>query len=533
MPGRVRADLVNHIRVVDPELFSVMEQLCMEYSLQSGKTIAGITFLRPADPKVRGKIFKLAKSNNLEDVYRATYMLNAMIITNYIPTYREFHSCKDNIVNRLNQKINVNKVGTSRVDFNGESDSETYAVIDTKFKDKSSSPKYSLYTLYGELPIDGEIIKNDKRVRKGRRGRKSKNTQKEEELQLTTKIINETLEKRQYILASTAGEYYEILCAAQSPDNKDKALQDPYLIKSLSILMFAKKNYPNLYLQLLARTSLEKSDLFIYLQHDGDNFLIPPNVLDEWNYGDVDLSGMSVEKAYTTVCNDIDNVLYENSETRIDALDNIDGERDDIRNTLIDYTRLKGVYNNLLKYIPENVLSSYTVEQKMWEDDFRMSCWAIFEDVEAAAIDEGRNPRYTLEDALGKLNESMSGPYESRMHILIGDKHVVKDIPVFVDSVYFMYVPVFDIEEDMDLNAIDFIQSHFEEDEIFAGNIGSSEDVINSMSDVILGSNLSNTQILNALNIIMAKKRAKTLTKEEEWKLNEIMAISFDNERSS
>jgi len=148
MPGRVRADLWGHIRTVDPELFDVMEQLCMASALQSGKTITGITFLRPADTKVREKIFKLAKSNNLEDVYQATYMLNAMIITNYIPTYREFHNCKDIIINRLNQKINVNKVGTSRVDFNGESDSETFAVMDTKFKDKSSSPKYSLYTIW-------------------------------------------------------------------------------------------------------------------------------------------------------------------------------------------------------------------------------------------------------------------------------------------------------------------------------------------------------------------------------------------------
>jgi len=538
-----QARLVNYVRQTDPELFAVMEQLCMEYSLQAGKLASGITFLRPVDEATRKKIFALAKSDDLDEVYQATHLLNAMIITNYIPTHREFHNRKDDIVNRLNQKVQVGAVNAAKIEFGSGDGSSTYAVIDSSFKDSSKTPKYSLYTLYGELPTDAESVETNRRSRKGRRGRKSKSKQAEEQAEMTAKAISATKDERSFIFATTAGEYYDVLLqgsggSGSSGGNDASAsaptqMQNPYLIKSLSLLMFVKKKHPALYPHLLARTNLDNSDLYLYLQSNGDKFLISPEILNEWNRGDVDLSGMSATEACAMAVKDINEFLYENSAQRVDALDNIDDYRDEMRDNLIDYNKVKNTYTKLLKHIPENILSGYSVEQKMWEDDFRMSCWALFDDVEAAAHEIGRNPLYTLEDALGKLNECMEGPYEDRMCILRGGKHTTKDIPVFINSVYFMYIPVFDIEEDMDLIPVDDMQPHLDEDSIFAGNVNGVEGITKSLNGVILGSNLSTTQVLSALDIMLAKKRAKTLTKEEEWKLSELLANSSESDKSS
>jgi len=548
MSSRSQARLVNYIREIDPELFAVMEKLAMAFSLQAGKNISGITFLRPVDDDVRQRIFKLAQSDKLEDLYQATYILNAAIITEYIPTHRDFHNRKGNIANRLGRKVDVGVVNQSRVEFvhgkgngNGkandnsnDNDTTPYAELDTNFVDSAKVPKYAAYTLHGELRIDSEKI--TKTVRKGRRARGTKSQQAADVNEYNMHIISNSMRERHYILASTAGEYLDAIIVKQKATAATTAATtpaptpDPYLTKSLSLLMFVKQKYSELYPALLARTSLEKSDLFLYLQQSpnvaanvpiNEKFLVPPDVLTAWNRGDIDLGGISVKDAVNTVLKDINEVLYDNEEHRISALESIDDERDELRDNLVDYNRVKGLYTTLIKFVPEKVLPTYTVEQKLWEDDFRMSCWAMFNEVEATAFDDGVNPISALEDMLDRLVRSMKGEWESRLMMIKGP-YAIKDVPVFINSTYFMYIPVFDVLADLDLNPTDEVMARLEEDTILSGKEEGVEPLLKDMGDNILGSNLTATQVNSALDILLAKRRANTLSKEEEWKLAEL-----------
>lgn len=522
--ARVSTKLLDYIKIKDPELYEVMERLCMQFALQAGRNMSGVTFLQPVDNNTRERIFDLANSENIDEMYEATHLLNAMIIKTNIASHREFHNNKDNIINRLDQKLEVANVHPNRIEFaNG-----AHAIINPDFAKLSQGESiYSLYSLTGELPINGNKSTARKQRSRGRRAHAHDDSDNEH---LNSRAIAETLEERHRILAETAGEYYEALVDkvksvrrnGKITTTTDFSMRDPYVKKSLSLLMFAKKKYPDLYNQLLARTSLEKSDLYLYLQSNGDQFLISPEILREWNRGETDLGGITVEEAIGYILDDINNVLYSNESQRINALECIDDERDELRNNLIDYRKLARKYSEMMKYLPEKITSEYTVEQKIYEDDFRMASWALFVGVENAAFDEGLNPLIALEDTVAKLNQCSRGPYESRTCIVGGGAHVTKDIPAFIDSIWFMYVPTFDILEDLDLIPVDEISDHLEDDSIFAGNTNGVEDIIKTMGSDILGVNLSTKQVLNAIDILLAKKRAGTLTKEEEWRLNEI-----------
>jgi hypothetical protein len=535
--SKPQTQLIDFVRKIDPEMYEVIvERLCMGGALRVGRNIAGITFLRPTDVPTRKRIFDLANSDNVDDMIESTQLINAMIITMNLPSHRDFHNARGELVNRLGQKMEVITATSSKIEFVGGG----VAVINREFalacrgNASTATTVYSLYDMTGEIPTNGEKIA---RVRKTRRTRRGGDT--EDETTISARAIASTLEERKHILATTAGEYHEVLInkmkalrntvskstSSVAPKSPDYRMRDPYVFKSLSLLMFAKRKYPELYLTLLARTSLEKSDLYLYLQGHGDNFLVPPDILSEWNRGEIDLSGMTVAEASRAVVADINDVLYGSKSHRVNALECVDDVRDENRNNFINYDHLKDMYMDLIKYLPEKVASKYTIEQKIYEDDFRMTTWALFVEVENAAFDEGMNPLHTLEDTVTKLMEASRGSYESRMCVVNGGTHTTKDIPAFVNSVYFMYIPSFDILDDLDLIPVDELSDDLEEDSIFAGNINGIEDIVEIMGDEILGANLSSKQVISAIDILLARRRANTLSKEEEWKLNELIGV--------
>jgi hypothetical protein len=104
----------NYLEARHPKVYELIENLAMQGSL-SPRRGGGITFLLP-DTALVNKINKLIESDSPED---ATDIVSSLIITEYLPTVKEFAAMKDDIPTLLGKKLVVKAVGSSKVDLDG------------------------------------------------------------------------------------------------------------------------------------------------------------------------------------------------------------------------------------------------------------------------------------------------------------------------------------------------------------------------------------------------------------------------------
>jgi hypothetical protein len=104
----------DYLQARHPKVYDIIENLAMQGSL-SPRRGGGITFLLP-DTALIAKINKLIESESPED---ATDIVSSLIITEYLPTVKEFASMKDDIPTLLGKKLGVKSVGATKVDIEG------------------------------------------------------------------------------------------------------------------------------------------------------------------------------------------------------------------------------------------------------------------------------------------------------------------------------------------------------------------------------------------------------------------------------
>lgn len=167
--------ILDYIRAVDEELHGALVDTCSEFQLQAGK-VPGVTFLMPTG-KLRDEILKLAYSANPDDIYKAQDIFNSLIITLKLSKPEDFDKYKEDIPNKLNQKVVVKAVSGNTVEIdNGKlvpiNDSKTGKKV--PFVDSSRSQKLNVYELDGKVTQDESRKSSHKydRKQKGKGGKK-------------------------------------------------------------------------------------------------------------------------------------------------------------------------------------------------------------------------------------------------------------------------------------------------------------------------------------------------------------------------
>lgn len=103
--------IADYLQAHHPKVYALVDDLAMLGSL-SPRRGGGITFLLP-DSALVSKITKLMESDEPE---KATDIISSLIITDYLPTVKEFAAHKDDIPTLLGKKLMVKTVGATKVD---------------------------------------------------------------------------------------------------------------------------------------------------------------------------------------------------------------------------------------------------------------------------------------------------------------------------------------------------------------------------------------------------------------------------------
>ena len=162
---KTHARILDFIEIVNSELFDVIHCTASEYMFSTrGKP--GNTFLIPTKETI-DEIHSLAYSIDTNDVYKAGDIIASHIITLNLKKPSDFSNMKDDISNRLDQSIPLNKVSGKEIHFKNGS----IATLNDKFKDSSRGQKLSVYTMTkGKIGVDNPPTKHtyDKKVKKGK-----------------------------------------------------------------------------------------------------------------------------------------------------------------------------------------------------------------------------------------------------------------------------------------------------------------------------------------------------------------------------
>lgn len=143
-----------------PLLYENIQDLCL-FGLFNTRGKNGVTLLLP-DQKTQAKIDKLVG----QDARKAVSMINACVLPVYLESIEDFRSQKDDIPNKLGNKLPIKEVTSSSVELtNGAK-----ITRDSKFKRLYDTYNIAVYSLDGEVPTTGELSNNLGKSKKGARG---------------------------------------------------------------------------------------------------------------------------------------------------------------------------------------------------------------------------------------------------------------------------------------------------------------------------------------------------------------------------
>jgi hypothetical protein len=278
----------DYIESADPEFAELLKGTCSILNLNT-KGKPGLTLLVPQDKAYRKKIADLAYSASPKDAQTACDMLNALIIKDVFKTGADWMTKKANIPNSVfpNQHVEVDSASGKEVKFK----SGAKAVIDEKFIDSSKRNNLSVWHLVsGEIPVTTD--KPSKPVIRGKKGAYAGGADPVDENQqllinLVTKLESEYLHLlkdpapgrnignvSKYITGGSYGNFKPLTALER----------DPFLEVTLSLVQFAKKEYPDiLYNWILPHISFNKIDVYLILQpYAKFRRFLPPVFVQDW-----------------------------------------------------------------------------------------------------------------------------------------------------------------------------------------------------------------------------------------------------------
>lgn len=146
-------NVMVYLETADPELFQLIEGLCLVGMMNSKKRSPGLTFLRPTSKDVREQLIALATSDDPAKVEEARKILASHLLRHKFKSVDDFARMKDDVPNARGQHLAIKKVGSKDVEFEGGAK----ATVDPKFVDGTKKQSLAVWELTGSLPITEDM----------------------------------------------------------------------------------------------------------------------------------------------------------------------------------------------------------------------------------------------------------------------------------------------------------------------------------------------------------------------------------------
>lgn len=165
MPRAVKkfCSINQWLQKVDNELYGVFDALCLHRLLAPARNTTGVTFLYPEDKKYKKSIVDAAYGETPE---KAVQMLKSLVIKAYLSKTSDFISQRDDIPNKLGQKIEVTSADSTSVTLVGGGKLKKPTGAKT-FDPRADRVNMAVYMLSGGKPIPLDGKKSDMKYAQG------------------------------------------------------------------------------------------------------------------------------------------------------------------------------------------------------------------------------------------------------------------------------------------------------------------------------------------------------------------------------
>lgn len=347
-------DIISFLEKKDSKLHEIITDLCISKSL-SYKGLDGITFLYPGKKGEYRE--KLATAYEEDDEDTACNIINSLIITLPLENTEDFMRHRDDIPNRLNQIIEIERVTNREVIL------KSGAKLTKNEKFSSSKPYYVYDITNGEVPLDGPTSKHKyDKIKK-----KKKNSES------ATPMVES---RRGYLVKKL---YNDSISGGKNVYCKYMA----------SLLAYIKENYPSIFSRVAPVIDMSPLITFFLLiepfKTKGTDYMIEDNIINDW------LDNRSNPKQPTVVYSDILEGLAERDDAAIfsDAVDVFEA----IKSTGQGFigggmkkakfcTKVRDFYTKVMKnneiddyenLFPKEFVQCMTLDKKLWQDELRFN----------------------------------------------------------------------------------------------------------------------------------------------------------------
>lgn len=464
--------IVEYLEKNDPVIATLLKDTCADYSLNiKGKQ--GITFLVPKDASFRAKLNDLAYSDNTDDVNKACDMLNALIIPDILKSTIDWMNKRDDIPNSLRQAIEVD--GISGRDIKLKNNARVS--LEPKFVDGSKKQNLSIWNLSGgEIPTDGKPSQfkyaqktKGKKTKSGGVSVSNNNPISGLRKQIAIEVENAYMFDR--IGRTMGGSRKYSGDSSHSSEKKERDIYLEYTLNLINFIVNVKGDLALFYGRILPLVSFQKVDFYNFIEPHKNcgQYIVPDYVINEW-YSVKNSHNFNMQKIidqigeHLTIAGKTEQVkcysdrmailtaidssrmkIMQSSQTRPrEIVDHIGKVYDDLSTN----NRIDGLTN----IYPPDLANIYASEKglKLMQDELRFLTFLMFETLENSGYFE----RSRFEEIIGMISDYMySQSSEDRERVLkllnkntikylISPTEKVNEIRIFVNSTYFLYIPL-------------------------------------------------------------------------------------------
>jgi hypothetical protein len=423
--------IIDYLDATDPDLAQLVRGTCVDMTIGSTKGKPGVTLLIP-DKDYRGKIAKLAYSSDPAEATQACDMLNALILRDIFKTGDDFRNKRANIPNSLypSQHVGVKDVKGNVVTF----ESGAVATLDAKFLDSSKKKNLAVWHLKGEIPVT-----NDKpaKIERGPAGRGPKTAGKHGGYALDSATLEMSKQLRWKIAVAVENEYALRLMMRQTGG---LAGPDPFIRCAMSLVDFLSEKSLETLQKVRPLLSISRADFYFLVEpHKDGDFLVSNALIEEW-------WGKRASHANNRGCQILDEL---NAAAGDKDLPRISKVREEVLAKCNNRQCVDTIASAYATHYPENG------SLKMLQDELRFLIHCSFEELEAS-YDHGKLSE--IVNMIGEYMHKMNGTEAerkagnamlnaSKLKYAIAPSDQVETIKCFVNSNYFMFVPLSAAEE--------------------------------------------------------------------------------------
>lgn len=532
-PKKNYSKIITYLRDHDHVMYDIINEFNFGDAL-STKNRTGVTFINPLDEGVRSLLQKLDMTKK-DDYAKATDILSAHIIVDYLKDADSFRAKRDDIPNMLDKKVVINDRTTS---FEITFENGTKAVPAPEFH---SSKRIMVYNLVGgSLPTDG-VDAEGKYLPKIARGKNIDKSAIDEDIS-----DQKTKELRYEIMRNTEEEYSYKHRSSQSLSLFDKNAFVRTVFSLINYILLKEKDSVDeiYYCRILPLLTFTLADFYFVFEpfKIGKDYLVPNGIIERWKDSKLNIN---YSLMFNRVLNDLS--TYNGSKSsvfmnRINVINHVDAIRQkntisQPKNPRLYYQILSATYKavfdrNMLSddksvnMYPEFLNNRYksNSDLKLLEDEIR---FVIARD--SYMLDKKFSSRL-YNNMLERVRNYFDERGDIKRRFMILNEDVLASvidigkfllmIKRFINSNFLLYIPL-TIDEAMDKFPIDgySIKMDTKDGKVSMWNIHA--EVYNKYKDVIAGETTNDLFDIDRIQALVdkAKSTPDKLTAEERQTL--------------